>query len=270
MCIHRVRSYAAILTAVLVSATGCASSDDDGNEPDNGGGSSAVTECPLDDVARARVEAIVDQAVSEAAWITNQTHGSGMGASRGFGFAVPLTTVASIVAITLFEACAEPKGYDPYCDSAEENGDRPTSCSQLECLDAGQLRAGLWFDPLPFTTALDPEPGEAEVSEARQTTTFTEQQDASIAIEWRTDFELTPEDGGAVTITEEGASVTDSPDHEPTASGSLTIEGFAAAAISVEFEASADELTGSGTFDGTELFTLDHDGMVWSGPCAEP
>ena len=70
-----------------------------------------------------------------------------------FGFAVPLTTVASIVVITLMEECG-PEMFEEYCPPPEESGAEANPCSQLECLGSGELATTMHLEPVPFTAAL--------------------------------------------------------------------------------------------------------------------
>jgi hypothetical protein len=242
-----------------------------GGDPGAGGNAGGTGNCPLGATARERAEAIVNQAVSEAGWITGQTHGSGEFASRGFGFAIPLTTVGSIVAITLVEQCTEPKTYDEYCDMSQPDL-AATPCSQLECLAAGELGTTLWFEPVPFTTPADPPDGNVEIVTAEQSATFLEQADESIVIEWNTDFELVPEDEDAITIAETGTATANPSSGEAQAEGTITIAGLTGSNgdLVVEYVASAEDRSGAGTVDGQEVFTLTHDGVAWSDACSTP
>lgn len=261
---------------------------DDGGEPGSGGSASAgetalggaggssvggagLTECPLDDLARARTEAITMQAINEAGWIVNQTHGVGQFASRGFGFAIPLTTVASILSITLMEECVGPQMFDEYCPPPEASGTESSPCSQLECLGPSELGTTLHFDPVPFTAPLEPPPGDVSVLSASQQAVFTDQEDESIAIEWTTEFQLLPDGETQLTITQSGTATAGAPAEVP-AIGAIAIDGIVVGSgpIEIDYSATAAEVTGTGTLDGQELLTLTHDGVVWSGPCELP
>lgn len=287
--------------ALMVSAWGCGSSSggadgaagqpdaggadttEDGGEPSHGGSSSAgepaaggssgasPTECPLDAAARARIEAISTQAINEAGWIVNQSHGVGQFASRGFGFAIPLTTVASILSITLMEECAGPKMFDEYCPPAEASGAEASPCSQLECLGPSQLGTTVHFDPVPFTAALEPPPGDVSILGASQTAVFTDQADESIAVEWATEFQLLPEGETELTISESGTA-TAGETATASATGTIAVEGIVVGSgpLQIDYSATADEVSGAGTLDGQEVLTLTHDGVVWTGPCELP
>lgn len=238
---------------------------------DNAGGASG--DCPLDEVARTRTEAIVRQSLAEAAWVTNQTHGVGMFASRGFGFAIPSTTVGSIMSLTLAEACTGPKTFDEYCQPADPGLEAAAGpCSQLECVAAGELAISLWYDPLPFTTPEDPPPGAVEVTQAEQFVEYTEQEDGSVTIGWATTLELMPSESGAITIGEAGNAVAAVEAGESSAAATVTIGGLSARAdLVVEFESSAAGATGVGTIQGEQIFEVTHDeGVVWGEACSAP
>lgn len=264
-------------------AGGGADTTEDGGEPSHGGSSSAgepavggssgagSTECPLDAAARARIEAITSQAINESGWIVNQTHGVGQFASRGFGFAIPLTTVASILSITLMEECAGPKTFDEYCPPAEASGAEASPCSQLECLGPSQLGTTVHFDPVPFTAPLEPPPGDVSVLGASQTAVFTDQEDESIAIEWATEFQLLPEGETELTITQSGTA-TAGEAATASATGTIAVESIVAGSgpLQIDYSATAEDVSGTGTLDGQEVLTLTHDGVAWSGPCELP
>ena len=226
-----------------------------------------MSECPLDAVARARAESIVMQSINESGWIVNQTHGSGQFASRGFGFAIPLTTVASILSITLMEACTEPNVFEKYCPAPEEGGAESSPCSQLECLGPGELKTTVGFDPVPFTAPLDPPPGEIEVVKAQQAATFAEQDDSSIIIDWTTELEVTTTDEGAISVTHTATGTVDGPVEVPSATGVVAIDGLGVSTLQVDYEASAEDVTGAGVIGDEEILTLTHDGIVWTGSC---
>jgi hypothetical protein len=294
---------AALALGLMISAWGCSSSSgaadgaagrpdagggadggadtDDGGEPSStagagepalgGSGGAGLIECPLDALARARIEVITTQAVNEAGWIVNQTHGVGQFASRGFGFAIPLTTVASILSITLMEECVGPKMFDEYCPPAEASGSEASPCSQLECLGPSELGTTLHFDPVPFTAPLEPPPGDVSIRSASQTAVFTDQEDESIAIEWATEFQLLPEGETELTITHSGTASAGAAAQVP-AIGTIAVDGIAVGSgpLEIDYSASAEAVSGTGTLDGQEVLTLTHDGVLWSDPCELP
>jgi hypothetical protein len=269
-------------------SVGGADGTDDGGEPSSGGTASAgetavggggdgnsaggagLADCPLDELARARTEAITMQAINEAGWIVNQTHGVGQFASRGFGFAIPLTTVASILSITLMEECVGPKMFDEYCPPPEASGTESSPCSQLECLGPSELGTTLHFDPVPFSAPLEPPPGDVSVLSASQNAFFTDQEDESIAIEWTTEFQLLPDGETQLTITQTGTATAGAA--EVPAMGAIAVDGIVVGRepLQINYSATAAEVTGSGTLEGQEVLTLTHDGVVWSGPCELP
>jgi hypothetical protein len=242
---------------------GQAGADASGGEA--GGGSA---ECPLDAAARDRAETVMEQAVAEASWITTQTHGTGVGADRAFGFGIPFGTLGALYAASILEACTEAKTFDEYCSGSDSGEPGPESCSQLECLEAGTLQITSWFKPLPFTTAAYPGPGEVEVRQARQTAAFTDEDDGSVAIEWTTDLEVVPPGADALTITESGSAIAGDAAHEET-HGQVSVDGLTegGAPLVLDYERGSEDVSGTATIGGEQVLELTNDGPVWSASC---
>jgi hypothetical protein len=238
-------------------------------ETSAGAGGGGSGECPLSAEERDRAEIVIQQALAEASWITTQTHGAGVGASRAFGFGTPFTTVGVLFAATLAEACVEAKTFDEYCSGSDEDEPGPGPCSQMECLEAGKLKVKTWLEPLPFTAPAEPPPGDVEVRQAQQGVTFTEETDGSVAIEWTTNFEVVPPDAGTLSITETATGTVEAMAHEDVA-GQVTVGGLGEGtdALVLHYNVGAEGVSGVATIAGEQVLELKEDGPVWLASCA--
>jgi len=232
-------------------------------------GGTATTECPLEAPARAQAELLPQQAIGELAWISSQTHGAGAGASRAFGFGVPFTTSGALAVASVLEACTAEKRFDEFCSGGDEQNPGPRHCSQMECTGAGELVVNTRLDALPIEVDAEPPPGVVEIRQARQSATFTEEDAGGVALEWTTEFDVTPPGSEPLGIAHEGAGT--ATDDGATVASELTVDGFASseAPFVLRLEWSADGPSGSGSVGAREVLELTEGNPAWLGNCAD-
>lgn len=251
------------------SVAGEENGGDAGADQSGGAGGAGPSGCALDAEGRTSAEIALQQTVAETFWITTQTQGTGVRASRGFGFGIPFTTRGALFTASLTEECTAAKTFDEHCSGSEDEEPGPEACSRLECLEAGKLQITTWMKPLPFTEIAYPSPGEVEVQEARQTVTFTEQEEDIVSVEWTTDLEVVPPDADAVTIAEMVTATVGDPSRDRV-DGHVTVAGLGGTAgvLSLDYQFEEGEVSGSAAVAGDHVLDLTIDGPVWSAGCS--
>jgi hypothetical protein len=242
------------------------------------GGSGGGASCPLDAPAKSTVRALLASAMDDALYVTHGTSGLGAGAERAYGASVPMTKAAARFSSTLASACTDATSPPERCEPA--GGDAPvTRCAKLACAAPGTLVADVRIQPTPFSTALDPPPGDARVDVFDAEARFEETSNM-LTLTQTSHALLTPAGGTAlgstatISATFMGATV---------GIGGGSGAGVDAASVSLHHEVdfpersltvvtdvalSGQKATGQLTIGNDVVGAFDEKGFDWVGACA--
>jgi hypothetical protein len=254
------RLFPALATALLLCPFGCASSAPGASDTDE-------QPCAVDAATRARVDAIVGAAVSDAVFVLSESRGTSAPFDRAFGVEAPLGGPSNRGVATLEAACSTPIAFEAECARPEgaRASDTTQLCKRVACEEGGGLAATAWSTPGGLAPA-QLLPGEVQVSDLDHATRFTPRASGGTTVAWRTSYRVSPAGQPAAAVSIEGSAVMGIA-AAPPVSLKITVAEPDVDAIVISLEIDADGVHGGGSAGARPVSAVTPEGVRWVGAC---
>jgi hypothetical protein len=228
------------------------------------GGGEAV--CPLNGAEREEIDAIVGDALFDAAWITIQSPGYSAPVERACGAQIPFADVPARFVMTVLQPCSDEQELAQHCPDKGGGEASVQACTQFSCTSDGTLVAAVSLDALPANMAPSASSDAVVVRDFEHKTRYSTVDETTIAIDWSTAMGIEPSPGRVVSIATEGSAEV----HGPIPMGyhvDVAVSGVGEGEIAAAIDSDGTSAFGMGSIGGEPVVLFDMFGSTWIGPC---